>query len=230
MQPRNPLKSIFQLKVFVIIVEAKNANVNNSQILVKNLTVWIGCILIGGFIYLFMQKSAGINVDDLSTPFLDLTRIFFGYGGIRAKRSFIRIFVIGTLFGAFFFNSIFSGNLFNSYTSESENKIDTFDKLSKVKYTYYFDEIFKYHVGIINDTMRYRTGLIMNAESAKPKFLSELILINKMPFAYILFDLQIVSLKTNFGHLADFTVIPDPLCMDLEKFIIQLFILINLLF
>lgn len=96
-QPRNSLESIFQLKMFVIIVEANNSHAkyaNNSQILVQNLAIWIGCILIGGFIYLFMQKSAGIVVNDLSTPFLDLTKIFFGWGGIRANRSFIRIFVI----------------------------------------------------------------------------------------------------------------------------------------
>lgn len=161
-----------------------------------------------------MQKSAGIDIDDLSTPFLDLTRIFFGCGGVQANRSFVRIFVIGTLFGAFFFNSIFSGNLFNSFTNESENEIDTFEKLSKANYTYYCDDLLKSQTDVINDTIRNITGLAMSAESAKPRFFSDLILTNKMPFAHILADFQIESLKNHFGHLVDITIIPDTLCME----------------
>lgn len=102
------------------------------------------------------------------------------------------------------------------YTSESENRINTFEKLSKANYTYYYDELHRHHVGAINDTMRNRTGLIMEGESAIPKVFSELIFTNKIPFAYVLFELQIVSLVTNFGQLANFTVIPDPLCIYLD--------------
>lgn len=212
--PRNYIDSTIQLRLFVLVVERKNSHpkfVDNTQILIENLTVWIGCILVGGSIFLGMQKFAGINLDHLSTPFLEMTTIFFGGGIIRTKREFIRTFVIGILFGAFFFNSIFTGNLFNLYTTESESRINTFEKLSKANYTYYYDELLRYHASAIQKAMLDKTGLAIDTKSKKLQVISDLILTNKMPFAFVLLDLQIPSVMMHFRRMADFTIIPHPL-------------------
>lgn len=198
----------------MLVVEEKNSHpkfVDNTQILIENLTIWIGCILVGGTIFLGMQRFAGMDLDHLSTPFLEMTTIFFGGGIIHTKREFIRVFVIGILFGAFFFNSIFTGHLFNLYTTESDARINTFEKLSKANYTYYCDELLRYHVSAIEKAMFDKTGLVME-HSEKVQVISDLILTNKMPFAFVLLDLQISSLMMHFRRMADFTVIPHPLC------------------
>lgn len=118
------------------------------------------------------------------------------------------------LFGAFFFNSIFTGSLFNLFTSsESESRINTFEKLSKTNYTYFYDEILRYHVSAINDTMRNKTGLNMGRESVVPKVLGDLVVSNQMPFAFVLLHIQVKSLVILFSGMADITLIPQPLCM-----------------
>lgn len=205
-----------QLSLIVLIVEPKNSHpkfVDNKQILIVNLTIWIGCILIGGLIFFGMQTCYGVKLKHWSTPFLEMTSAFFGGGTIRITLNFVRVFMLSVLFGAFFFNSIFAGSLFNLFTNiESESRINTFEKLSKTNYTYYYDVMLRYHVTAINDTMRNKTGLIMGKESAMPKVMGDLVLTNQIPFAFVLIHIQVGALVQRFSSLADFTIIPQPLC------------------
>lgn len=209
-QPRNYVDSTIKLAVFVIVVEQKDSHskfIDNRLFLIQNLTIWIGSILVGGTIFLIIQKFGGIKLDNFTTPFLEMASAFFGGGTIRMIRPFVQVFVISMLFGSFFLNSIFAGELFNLYTTDSESRINTYEKLSKANYTYYYDELLRYHVGAINRTMLNLTGLTMKPESAEPKVISDLILKNQMPFAYVLLDLQLLPVYLVLSKFADFTVI-----------------------
>lgn len=156
--PKNSIYGTTHYQYVVLVIEPKNSHprlVGNDEILLRNLAIWFAMIAAGGLMSILLEKLFGIGQNRISTSFFNMVIVFFGGGILKWKYTFQGVFLVTMLFAAFFFNSIFSGVLFDSYTSESGFRINTFEKLSKTNFTYFYDEPLRHRVSAIQQTMKY---------------------------------------------------------------------------